>query len=1018
MAGRQAHGGQPSKAPKVKAKVKKSRALNAFAIAQQEVPDKPKIKYGRLGDAEGGSRPGKGKRHRDEDDDEDEEDEDQPRKKTKAPKDKFDEIDVDEGSDSEGNEWKMGEVDSDDDSDLDSDEAFGESDEEKFDGYAFSGSSTNQKKKGAKGKKARDVNLDEDSESEAQNSDEESIGDFEDAIDLATMLDQTADDSEDDVDEPEEASGSGEDMESGSDEESQSSQDEDEDSDDPDKVLALQNLIKNLPQNDSSAQTAVKQRHDGASEYAKASEFGITAKNKLTLEDLGLPNVQDKFVKKSLKLLASEAKSESGKNGVVSGRLAVPLAKRQQDKLDRGAAYDKAKETLDRWKDTVKHNRRAEHLMFPLPDADHDSMTTNTKLQPTTNAKPFNELEATIQSILEESGLATVNGRTDEDKIAEYEELETKKMSLEEVKARRDQLRMARELMFREEARAKRIKKIKSKSYRRVHRKEREREERKNQEALLEAGIEPSEDELEAQDRRRAEERMGSKHRGSKWAKSVKDSGRAAWDEDARTGVNEMLIRDEELRKRVEGRSSRRGGAGSDVDYSESDEYDSDDNEDLNEAQLLKKLAAADKGKSLQESGVGARLANMKFMLKADAARKAENDNTVEQMRRELVGEDSESEQEDREVGRRTFGPGSKIELEMPGARNTKKNEFEEPAGSDDEFEGFDNEVPQQKAKEASPPPKSRNNNKRNPLSNAGSKPAAAKEAASAWGSTEPDHEAGAWTTVKSSKDRDAKDMSDLRRKKADRKSNVDELDLTDAAMIAAPFKTAKSKPKAKKSGGMTELKVSEDDDSDDEAGSSLPFAVRDQKLIARAFAGADVVGEFEAEKRAVAEDEDEKVVDNTLPGWGSWAGDGLSKKARARNKGRFLTKTDGIMAANRKDAKLDKVIINEKKVKKVCFEHFVMQRTKANSDHRTPSISRAACHIPSRPEHSMRDLSVCQLAQNGAPRRRSRMRRSQESCSSRALLRLCRSLLFERAILRISGVLASGWQKVIVVCT
>jgi U3 small nucleolar RNA-associated protein 14 len=65
-------------------------------------------------------------------------------------------------------------------------------------------------------------------------------------------------------------------------------------------------------------------------------------------------------------------------------------------------------------------------------------------------------------------------------------------------------------------------------------------------------------------------------------------------------------------------------------------------------------------------------------------------------------------------------------------------------------------------------------------------------------------------------------------------------------------------------------------------------------------------------------EDEDEKIIDNTLPGWGSWTGDGLSKKEKARNKGRFLTKSEGVQEQNRKDAKLQRVIINEKRVKKV----------------------------------------------------------------------------------------------------
>ncbi|MBC9701769.1 MAG: hypothetical protein H9W83_04265, partial [Leuconostoc sp.] len=237
---------------------------------------------------------------------------------------------------------------------------------------------------------------------------------------------------------------------------------------------------------------------------------------------------------------------------------------------------------------------------------------------------------------------------------------------------------------------------------------------------------------------------------------------------------------------------------------------------------------------------------------------------------------------------------------------------------------------------------------------------------------------------------------SDARRKKADSRSNADELDLTNAAMIAAPFKQTKTKSKkTKKNGTSTELHVSSDDDSDDEEnGSNLPFAIRDQKLIARAFAGADVVGEFESEKRQTMEDEDEKVVDNTLPGWGSWAGEGLSKKARARNKGRFLTKTDGIKVADRKDAKLDKVIINEKRVKKVCFHSAYVRigPLLTGGVCRIPSTWLAACRIHSRRRRSMRGPLDCLLDRSGARRRRSRTRRSRASCLSRALSRRCRS--------------------------
>merc|ERR1711964_769270 len=140
MAGRQSHGRAPDKKPKAAKNNSKKRSLDAFAIASHENPDRMKVRQSRLGAQEGGSsRPNKNKRRRDEDDEEEEEEEDLSTKKRKVQKGRFDELDVDEGSDSEGNEWKMGQVDSDDDSDLDSDEAFGESDEERFEGFAFSG---------------------------------------------------------------------------------------------------------------------------------------------------------------------------------------------------------------------------------------------------------------------------------------------------------------------------------------------------------------------------------------------------------------------------------------------------------------------------------------------------------------------------------------------------------------------------------------------------------------------------------------------------------------------------------------------------------------------------------------------------------------------------------------------------------------------------------------------------------------------------------------------------------------
>lgn len=144
MPGRQAHGRSLTAAPKAKAGGKKSskarsqkNVLNAFGIAQNICPTKfKKTPRARELDAE------LDKKHGRDDEDEDDEDADaeQPRKKkARGPSRNVD--DIEDGSDSDGNEWRLGGLREDDeDSEIESDDAFGDSDNEKFEEYSFRGS--------------------------------------------------------------------------------------------------------------------------------------------------------------------------------------------------------------------------------------------------------------------------------------------------------------------------------------------------------------------------------------------------------------------------------------------------------------------------------------------------------------------------------------------------------------------------------------------------------------------------------------------------------------------------------------------------------------------------------------------------------------------------------------------------------------------------------------------------------------------------------------------------------------
>ncbi|KAM5377248.1 hypothetical protein ACJA88_006772 [Fusarium oxysporum] len=575
---------------------------------------------------------------------------------------------------------------------------------------------------------------DDDSEDDSQDDEGETLG--ADAIDLATALDQF----EESDDEP---------------------------------LEALQGMIK------------------GYGGQKDDEDDKPKSKAKISLADLGMTGINDVNVKKSMKLMSKEEKE---KRPGASKKLAVPLARRQQDQLDRSAAYEKTNETLDRWNDTVKQNRRAEHLMFPLPQNSATAGLDTTEIQPLNVSKPSNELESAIMSIMEQSGLTMEKPQKPKEK--DYDE-EGNELTRKEALARK---RMERELNSREAKRAKRIKKIKSKAYHRVHRKQRERDEMATKEAMEEAGEIDSEAEREAQDRRRALERVGQRHKESKWAKIGSKTKRAVWDDDFRAGLTEMARKDEELRRRKEGRAG-----GSD------DSSESDSDSDGGDASLRRQLAALEEEEDEPQKG----LMGMKFMQKAEAAKKEANDALIKQIRRELDGEEFD---------------GSADELEEVGRRQ--------------------------------------------------------------YGTT------GAWSRGET-----------RRKKKGQSNTNIGDLDLTSNVLVAS--KPSKSKSKSK-------TQTTEDaSDVESETDLHLPMAIRDQEMVARAFAGEDVVGDFEDEKTAIAEEEDDKVIDNTLPGWGSWVGDGVSAKEKKRHQGRFLTKVDGIKKKDRKDAKLDKVIINEKRIKK-----------------------------------------------------------------------------------------------------
>jgi U3 small nucleolar RNA-associated protein 14 len=896
----------------------RNHALSALAIAEKTNPERNKIRRTRLGEVEDDGPRQRGRRELEDENGE---------RATKRRKTGNAEEDVDggnTGSDSEGNKWHVGMNSNDEDSDLDSDNALGESDEERFEGFAFRGSITHKpqmKVESERNRRSKEIDLSEgeDDDSVSQDTDEDDdLG--EDAVDLAAALDLNLKDEEEQrqqrkrMSKMEEAplgngvhnsnGGSSESASDENDEDSGLDEDAESDlafSDDDGEPADTSRLLKFVEDLQGPTAEALPTTRGPSNVPNKPSDFGVKSARKLTLADLK-PTVKDPSLMRSLKMLHnSEKAGPQAYRGGIPGKLEPPLAKRHQDRLDRAAAYEKSKETLNRWVDTVKQNRRAEHISFPLPDPDALSAPGTKELMPATQSQPLTSLEATIQNIMQESGLTPGKGRSADDQAQAFEELQERKMPIEEVQARRAELRKARELMFREEVRARRIKKIKSKSYRRVHRKEREKMAQEEHAALDEAGFLNSDEERERNDRRRAKERMGARHRESKWAKGVKASGRAAWDEDARRSATDLTRRDEELRRRIEGKKVTDSGA-SELELSSSDSEDdlsSFGSDGGSRRKLQEKLEELDFAGTvgLPQS----KLAGMAFMKKAEASRKAANDAKIEQLRQELGGDGMERAEIalPESVGRLKFGsqqkpPQNPKAQQSSEAQNPAGNEFEERFSEDEEMAGrqsrteSEDDVFQVEGRpriSALP-----NKTKKGPRA------------------SKPEISGNPWieSTLKF-KENDIEERNSVRT----------ELIVQRPPQKAKPEASEKRQIASVVMADETSSSVSDDEDSG-RSSEVQRTLTRNEEMVKMMFAGDDVFEDFDKEKRETIEDEGDQVIDNTLPGWGNWTGTGISKREQKRAKGRFVTTIKGMQEDKRKDAKLDKVIVNEKRVKKV----------------------------------------------------------------------------------------------------
>jgi U3 small nucleolar RNA-associated protein 14 len=246
--------------------------------------------------------------------------------------------------------------------------------------------------------------------------------------------------------------------------------------------------------------------------------------------------------------------------------------------------------------------------------------------------QPTNALESAVTALLESANLQDAQ-------IAKAEEdaLKGQDLTVEEIAQRRSELRRQRELLFREEARAKRISKIKSKTYRKIARKRAAKAGggELDLEDLRRLDPEKAEEEALKMETARARERATLKHsaKGGRWARAQHGAGET---DGKRKEIEDMLSQKERLTRKIQGRDSY---ASSDDD-SEDDGDDDGEDDDVIRGDAFDELKALqEKSRRLEEETAQSKpsgIFGMKFMQRAMAKDKARVDEEEAELRRQL----------------------------------------------------------------------------------------------------------------------------------------------------------------------------------------------------------------------------------------------------------------------------------------------------------------------------------------------------------------------------------------------
>ncbi|CAN6854130.1 unnamed protein product [Brassica oleracea] len=608
----------------------------------------------------------------------------------------------------------------------------------------------------------------------------------------------------------------------------------------------------------------------------------LEGKNVLTEEDFLAPLEGTPGYQKTSKQIARMRKDTKH---VVH----APLPKPQRERLERKAVIGLVDEEFSKWVHLVKKNREAPTVYFNQ-DVDLGYSTVGAIAS---EFQPRTEFEKKMASVLNDSEVSEAH-RDDGARLLELNEaiygcncLVVVQVSMEDHIKDRNHIAKMRSLLFRHELKSKRIKKIKSKTYHRLKNKD-----LKNSSLGALMDPEMAKEEAMRQEAKRVEERMTLKHKNTgKWAKRMISRGLNVKYDGTKAAIAEQLQMNANLSRKM---NSMRDGSSSD---------ESDDEEELNDGSdedTPSRLIAKAKEKTLKaledDEVPNAGLMSLPFMARA---MKKKNEEANEEAKRALEEyeewENSGGENSKKTVnvsGRRVFGATAKVEA--PKESRKDSDNFYDDSDGDNDMPGIEDNNIEPVRDNASPARNTITDTEKFDDDVAGNPASKTTFDVAMFAS-------GSWKKMTGSKNTESK--------KASKKTH-------------APIPQAQDKK-----GSRDE--ESEDSESEAEemvdgiltSASKETFEVPSQaELINRAFAGDDVLDEFEKDKEEVLNQEVPKPEKPVLvPGWGNWTDiqrkRGISKQMVQKHEAEKKEWEQGLKT--RKDARLKHVIISEKVDKK-----------------------------------------------------------------------------------------------------